>query len=132
MRAYLAGSYMAMSKDSETGVMVPDNQAIDKNIRRAEEVAIALSELGIEFFCPHTHTAHFQYKSKATEEFYLTMGLNHLYDCQAIIMIPGWEMSKGSQIERNTALSWELPVFLWPFDKNLIIEWWKENEVQES
>lgn len=45
-------------------------EVVERNIADAEKVAIELANRGIPFFCPHTHTRHFQTKAKAPESFY--------------------------------------------------------------
>src|SRR3989304_8230829 len=83
---------------------------IERNIRAAEEYQIALANAQVGFFCPHTHTEHFQLKSVAPEEFYRTLDAEFLKRaCDAMLVMPGWEQSKGAQAE---------------------VEWGKKNNIQ--
>ncbi len=87
-RVYIAGPYMGA-----------DYNEIDQHIRDAEEAAIWLANNGIGFFCAHTHTAHFEVKAKAGEAFYRELDMTFLAECDAMLMLPDWESSRGANAE---------------------------------
>lgn len=70
---------------------------VEQNIRRAEEVALAVAESGAMPLCPHTNTRFFN--GTVTDEFWLAGTLELLRRCDAIIMVPGWEKSSGARAE---------------------------------
>ena len=85
---YIAGAYTGNNFEE-----------IDANIKKAEAFAVALANRGIGFFCPHLNTAHFETKSTATYEFYLEMNLAILDRCDGMLLMPGWETSRGAMGE---------------------------------
>lgn len=92
--AYVAGPYRAAS---ESGVVA--------NIRRAEEIAIRLWQMGVATICPHKNTALFG--GLAEDKVWLEgdlMFLRRLRPGHDIIcMVPGWEKSEGSCLEHVEA-----------------------------
>lgn len=99
---------------------------IAKNIKEAESYAIALANLGIGFFCPHTHTRHFEELAVAREEFYHELDLNILsHACDAALFTPRWSESKGATREHLWCVNKGLRCFFpsSPQDLMEIIEW---------
>ena len=92
----------------------PYSGDIDMNIATARWVAIKLWEAGYAVICPHLNSAHFEKDCKATYEQYIAGDLEMVKGCDAMVMIPGWEASKGAVEERNYALSLGIPVYVWP------------------
>jgi len=43
-------------------------------------------------------------------------------------MLPGSAYSQGAQEERNAALAKELPVYYWPYDKDLLVSRYRGKE----
>ncbi|MGC9968527.1 MAG: DUF1937 family protein [Minisyncoccia bacterium] len=77
-----------------------DLRNIDKNIREAESFAIALANRGVGFFGPHLHTARFELRTTAPEEFYKELDMQMLQRASdAMVVIPGWEKSSGTLAE---------------------------------
>ena len=73
---------------------------IRSNVRKAEEWAAACARKGIHYFCPHLNSAFFD---DANTEFWLTMDLNILSRCDVLLLMPGWEKSRGAQDEKAFA-----------------------------
>lgn len=87
----------------------PSAWAIEQNIRRAEELALAVWRSGMAALCPHTNTRFFQ--GAAADEVWLDGDLELLRRCDAILLVPGWERSQGARAERACAIDLNLPVF---------------------
>lgn len=49
--------------------------------------------------------------------------LVYLRHCEAVLMVPGWETSRGARIERERALEWSIPVFT---DPDALVAWARE------
>lgn len=102
---------------------------IEKNIRNAEKYQVALANHNIGFFCPHNHTAHFQIKANASEEFYRKLDMAFLKRvADALLVIPGWETSKGVRAEIDWARKNNLKIFFpkSPGDLEEVINWAKK------
>lgn len=85
---------------------------IDKNIREAESFAIALANRGVGFFGPHLHTARFELRTTAPEEYYKALDMQILQKaCDAIVAIPGWEKSSGACAEIEWAKANDKKIF---------------------
>ena len=110
-------------------------EVIAKNIELAEKFAVALSNRGIGFFCPHSNAAQFHLKgSRADNQFYVDLNLElQERATDAILMLPGWETSPGAKGEYELALVMakekEYPIFF-PQDENDLTEiekWYFQN-----
>jgi hypothetical protein len=95
---YIAGPYRA-----------PHAWAIEQNIRRAEELALAVWRSGRAALCPHTNTRFFQ--GAAEDHVWLDGDLELLKRCDAMLLVPGWERSTGALAERAQAMALAIPVF---------------------
>lgn len=105
-------------------------EVIERNILKAEAFAIALANLGIPFFCSHTHTRHFEAKAKAPESFYKAQDMRFLVKaCFALLVVPGWETSAGTRAEIAKFKELGRPVFYpkSPEDLEEILNW-RENK----
>ncbi len=96
--AYVAGPFR--------GVSAWD---IEQNIRRAEEIALELWQMGVAVMCPHTNTRFFE--GAAPDSVWLDGYLEILKRCDVVVMVNGWEKSTGSRAERLRALELDIPVF---------------------
>lgn len=85
---------------------------IQENIRKARQAAIRLWELGYTVFCPHLNTIHFENDCKCNYEDYVKGDLVILERSDALLMIEGWEDSKGAIREYEFAQAQNLPIFL--------------------
>ncbi len=89
-----------------------ERKTIEKNIRTAEQYQIALANVGVPFFCAHNHTEHFEEKADAPEEFYTALDFEILKRaCDGILVISGWETSRGTQAEVAWARETNFPIF---------------------
>ena len=85
---YVAGPYTGQ-KGYET----------TENIWHACRVAVRLWELGWYVICPHMNTAHFEIYSNLPKEVYLKGDLKFLVMCDCVMMLKGYETSKGAKRE---------------------------------
>lgn len=77
---------------------------IDDNIAAARTIAIELWERGYTVLCPHLNTANFEIDCEADYRDYLIGDMEMIAACDAVVMLPGWEDSKGARLERDFAL----------------------------
>lgn len=86
MRIYIAGPYQA-----------PTRKGIEENIAQARQAMIKLLRMGHDPFCPHMHTAYLNdYAPDLERETFLKTDLVWLDQCEALLMLPGWNHSDGS------------------------------------
>lgn len=95
---YIAGPFRA-----------PDQWKQFQNIRRAETLAFEVWKLGAVAICPHLNTMHFQ--DALPDSVWLDGDLEIVKRCDAVVMVHGWEDSKGSLKERELAFKLGIPVF---------------------
>lgn len=76
---------------------------VEQNIRRAEEAALQVARAGHVPLCPHTMYRHFD--KALPDEFWLAATIALLERCDAILMLPGWESSRGACAELERAQS---------------------------
>ena len=75
-------------------------ETIRANIAEAKSYAVALANLGIGFFCPHTHTQEFGSVAKAGEPFYHRLDFAFLLRvADAALFTPRWVASSGTRRE---------------------------------
>jgi len=89
---YVAGKYRGKTNSEQA-----------ENILHAQRVAIRLWELGYIVFTPHLNTANFNWFSSLPDEVWLNGGLKFLEFCDAIIMLKGFEASRGAKRELEVA-----------------------------
>lgn len=86
------------------------------NISRARNYALMLWENNIAAFCPHINSGWID--SPSTDGFILPANINILLRCDAILVIPKWQNSKGTIEEIKMAYLNSIPIYFnW---KNLI------------
>lgn len=90
--AYIAGPYRSATP-----------HGILENIRRAESVALKYWLRGYATICPHMNTRLFD--GTAPDELWLDGDLVILARCDVIVMMYGWEKSKGATAELEYAQS---------------------------
>jgi hypothetical protein len=95
---YIAGPFRAKS-----------SWKIEQNIRRAEELALKVWEAGAACICPHTNTRFFQ--GEADDSVWLDGDMEILRRCDAVLLAPGWQESKGALKEKDEAERLAIPVF---------------------
>jgi len=95
----------------------------------AREAAVWLVENGIGYYSPHLNSHQFDCVVRCTtKEFWYEMDLRIASVCDGILMLPGWEESKGASGERIYFVNEGKPVFSWPNNKSLgeLLMWSKE------
>lgn len=92
----------------------PYSGEIDANIAKARAIAVDLWEMGHGVICPHTNTQHFEVDCRATYEQYLMGDLDIISRVDALVMVPGWEHSKGATREKQYADTLKIPVYYAP------------------
>ena len=79
------------------------------NVCTAEDVGMRVAKAGAMPLIPHANTRYFY--GTATPEFLYAGTLELLRRCDAVIMVPGYESSKGACAELEEAHRLRLPVF---------------------
>jgi len=92
----------------------PYSGDIDANIQAARKIAIELWEAGYTVFCPHLNTAHFEIDCKCTYLEYLNGDMEILRRCDALVLMPTWESSKGAQTEKMLAEIHGISIYYYP------------------
>jgi len=87
----------------------PNAWLIEQNIRRAEEAALYVAELGAAPLCPHTNTRFFH--GTCTAQFWYDATLTLLERSDALYLVRGWQESRGSVAEYDVAMLKGLPIF---------------------
>ena len=95
---YVAGPFRA---DSAWGS--------EQNIRRAEELALRVWEMGAAALCPHTNTRFFT--GALPDSVWLDGDLDLLAVCGAVVLGSGWKSSSGTAAEIARAQQLGIPVF---------------------
>jgi len=103
MLVYVSGKYSASTKEG-----------IAANIKAAEEVARYLWSCGHAVICPHTNTAFFDDIPGVGYESFIRGDLQIVRRCDAMVMVPGWETSRGANRERDYAIELGIPVHQYP------------------
>ena len=95
---YVAGRFSA-----------PDQWQRARNVRAAESLAFAVAEAGAMPLNPLNNTHNFF--GTLTDAFWYEGTLELMRRCDAVILVPGWEGSKGVAAELAEARRRGLPVF---------------------
>ena len=95
---YIAGPYNA-----------PTHWGIEENIQRARRAGAEVVRCGAFPVVPHQNTAH--YGGLADERFFYEGTMLLLEACQGILLLDGWERSKGARGEYERATELDLPSF---------------------
>ena len=99
---------------------------VERNIRRAEEVAMRVAELGAMPLCPHTNTRFFD--GTLTDDFWLEGTQDLLSRCDAVVLVKNWQLSSGTKTEISLAEYLGIPVFDMDVEENAFARWLKETE----
>jgi len=115
---YIAGPYTGNTHDYRSYF------EIERHIQIAVEASAELAELGVGFFCPHNHSAHFELITpKVKPSFWYALDMHFLAACDAMLLLPGWQNSKG--VKKELAVAGGKPVFKWPTERNKLVVWAK-------
>jgi len=82
---------------------------MELNARRAELVSADLASLCIAHFCPHTQWRYMH--GILPHEGWMAMCLTVLERCDAVVLVEGWETSRGSHLEIDRAYTLNIPVY---------------------
>jgi hypothetical protein len=100
MRVYISGPYSHKTAEERVG-----------NVSRAREAMVQLLTAGAAVFCPHTMTEGLEHDDRLTYEHFMDNDLEWLRQCNAMLLLPGWENSKGTLIELEEAHRLRIPVY---------------------
>jgi hypothetical protein len=95
---YVAGAFRAASA-----------WLVEQNIRKAEALALEVWKLGAAVVCPHTNTRFFD--GALPDATFLAGDLEILSRCDAVLMVEGWEQSRGAVAESVFATDKGIRVF---------------------
>lgn len=96
---YVAGRYRA---DTEREVL--------NNIRAAEAVAIEVWKAGYVALCPHLNSRLMS--GLCDDKVFLEGAIELMKRCDAVVLVPGWEKSKGTLAEVEIAQQLNIPIYL--------------------
>jgi len=82
---------------------------IECNVRRAEETGLSVARAGAMPLIPHSNTRFFH--GQCSAKFWYDGTLELLRRCDAIVMVNGWEKSKGACAEKALAEELSMEVF---------------------
>lgn len=85
----------------------------DLNFPAFARAATALRQQGLEVLSAHEIPHDEPAPGALPWTTYLREDVRHLLTCDAIVMLPGWPLSRGARLELDVAVSLELPVFFW-------------------
>ena len=81
----------------------------EKNIRRAEEVALAIWKMGAAAICVHSSCRFFE--GVLPDGTWYEGDLEILKRCDAMILVEGWEGSRGTERELDFAIDNKIQAF---------------------
>lgn len=98
---YVAGPYRA-----------PTREQVSENIEHAGDIGLRVASLGYSPVIPHMNTAHMDAQAPYLDDyFWLDATLELMRRCDAVVLVPGWENSVGTQGEILEARRLGIPVF---------------------
>lgn len=110
MLIYISGPYSEYT-DHRTSIA----HTRDENIAQARAIAIELWRLGHAVILPHGNTSLFDDDAPdISYETWIQGDLMMLARCDAIVMTPDWERSKGAKIEYEYAQQLGIPTSVYP------------------
>jgi hypothetical protein len=99
----------------------PTNWAIQQNVQAAERVMFDVVQAGAMPQCPHTNSRNFH--GVGTPEFWYGGTRVWLAVCHAAVVMPNWELSKGSCDEVKDAQGRGQPLFYFDQDREKFQQW---------
>ena len=98
---YVAGPYRAATR-----------AAIAQNIAAARQLGLAAARLGWFPVIPHSNTSHLDhYAPELSDEFWLRGTMEMMERCDALVLVTGWEVSKGTAAEIARADELRIPIY---------------------
>lgn len=97
----------------------------------ARDMAFKIWSTGHVALCPHLNTMFMDDPSIPSETFYKGDEALIRRCCDAMVMLPGWEYSKGSMSERQLAFNLHLPVF-YHDEIDQMWDWLAQQEVDNA
>jgi len=95
---YVAGPYTAPSRWEQ-----------EQHVRKAEETALKVAQVGVVPVCPHSMYRHFD--GTLTADYWYAATLDLMQRCDGVYLVAGWMASKGARAEQQQARAMGLPVF---------------------
>lgn len=93
------------------------NQTLRSNINKAKYVALKLWEKGYTVICPAANTdlpSEEAHKLNLSADEWLNRDLEILKRCDAIFIVPDWELSEGVKGEILFARNNSIPIYYYP------------------
>lgn len=104
MLVYVAGPYSGKTKED-----------VQFHIDQATDVAGELWKKGYAVICPHANTAHFEDKFPTISyDQYLKGDFEIIARCDALLLLPNWQDSKGAREEECYARRAGIPTYIYP------------------
>lgn len=88
-----------------------DSWAVAENVRNAERVGLEVARAGFFPVIPHANTHLFDRVSGVPDELWIEGTLELMRRCDAVVLVPGWERSKGTAGEIAEALLLKIPIY---------------------
>lgn len=88
-----------------------DQKKVESNICVARMAAIELWSRGIPTICPHLNTQNFGRETKIPERVFYNGYCKIVTHCTHVIMLKGWEESKGAVQEHGCAKVHKVPIY---------------------
>lgn len=105
----------------------PNDWEVTRNIHRAASLGYEVAKLGAYPVIPHTNTGSV-FIGTMTPEFWYAGTLELLSRCDAMVLVPGWEDSKGTREEVQEAKRNSMPIFERVDD---LKKWLAETELEQ-
>ena len=96
---YIAGPFSASTRSG-----------VEENIRRAESIGLKVAVVGGMPIVPHSNTSHPNYELAQGYEFWVAGTAKLMARCDGVLLIPGWQDSRGAKGEQEMALRLGIPV----------------------
>lgn len=110
---YIAGPYSSEDRKQKRA-----------NIEAAINAALWCARNRIYYFCPHMNSAYFDdLAPNVPATFYHDMDIRIAWTCDGLLLLPGWEESRGALGEYSFFTQGNKPVFYWPNDLGIILKW---------
>jgi nucleoside 2-deoxyribosyltransferase len=102
---------------------------VEQNIRKAEALALEVWKLGAAVVCPHTNTRFFD--GALPDATFLAGDLEILSRCDAVLMVDGWEQSRGAVAESVFATDKGIRVFTSLADLGQWLDFYKRDPYKQ-